>query len=69
MYKIAISVFPEVEELDFVGPFETFVSVEDFHPGSVEVKIVARTSDPVKGYNGLRVLPDATFPKIRGMMS
>lgn len=61
MYKIAIMVFPDAEELDFVGPFETLASVDKLDPNSVKVELVGKYLDPVKGSNGLRVLPDRTF--------
>ncbi|MGM0406187.1 MAG: DJ-1/PfpI family protein [Thermoplasmatota archaeon] len=61
MYKIAIMVFPDAEELDFVGPFETLASVDKLNPNSVKVELVGKYLDPVKGSNGLRVLPDRTF--------
>jgi len=54
-------IFPDVEELDFVGPLEALSSVDEFRGESVEVSIVAKDMGPVKGYNGLRVLPDAFF--------
>ncbi len=61
MYKIAIMVFPDAEELDFVGPFETLASVEKFHSNSLQVDLIGKSLDPIKGFNGLRVLPDITF--------
>lgn len=61
MYKIAIMVFPDAEELDFVGPFETLASVDKLYPNSVKVELVGKSLDPVKGSNGLSVLPDRTF--------
>ncbi len=57
MYKIAIMVYPDAEELDFVGPYETLASQD----GSVDVKLVSESLEPVKAFNGLRVLPDMTF--------
>jgi len=61
MYKIAIIVFPDAEELDVVGPYETIASLDKIEPGSVEVDLVAESLEPVKFFNGLRVLPDKTF--------
>lgn len=61
MYRVAIMVYPDAEELDFVGPFETISSVNEIKPLSIEVTIVAKTMEAVRCYNGLRVLPDTTF--------
>ena len=58
MYDIGILVFDEVEELDFVGPFETLSSVEKIDSDSIKVTLIAKSLDPVKASNGLRVLPD-----------
>ncbi len=63
MHKIAIMVFPDVEELDFVGPFETLASVGKLYPDTVQVDLIANTLDSIKGFNGLRILPDKTFYK------
>jgi len=60
MVTIGTLLFPEVEELDFAGPFEVLSYVNKLIPASVEVKIIAETAEPVKCYNGLRVLPDIT---------
>lgn len=61
MVTMGILLFPEVEELDFAGPFEVLSYVNKLIPASVEVKIIAETLEPVKCYNGLRVLPDMTI--------
>jgi cyclohexyl-isocyanide hydratase len=58
---IGIIIFPQVEELDFVGPFEVLTYTNKIMPGSVKVLLVAETLEPVRAFNGLRVLPDTTF--------
>jgi transcriptional regulator GlxA family with amidase domain len=62
--NVAILLFPDVEELDFVGPFEVFavasrpeISGEDA-PWRIRVFTVAEHPGPVKGRGGLAVLPD-----------
>lgn len=60
MITIGVLLFPDVEELDFAGPFEVLSYVNKVIPASVEVKIIAETLDPVRCFNGLRVLPDKT---------
>ena len=62
--RVGILVFPDVEVLDFCGPFEVFSVTrldearrrEEQSP--FEVVIVAETSAPVVATGGLRVLPD-----------
>lgn len=60
MIHIGILIFPSVEELDFVGPFEVLSYMNKIRPGSVEVRLVAETESAVRGFNGMRVLPDTT---------
>lgn len=59
--------FPDVEVLDFCGPFEVF-SVTRLHETSryedispFDVTLIAERADPVVTTGGMRVLPDATF--------
>jgi len=61
--KVGILVFPDVEVLDFAGPFEVF-SVTRLHEETryadvspFDVFLVAETEDPVVATGGLRVLP------------
>lgn len=63
--RVAIYVFPDVEVLDFAGPFEVFTTASRVHmrrhpgtPAPFEVCTVARSTDPVRARAGLRVLPD-----------
>ena len=58
---IGILVFPEVEELDFVGPFEVLSYINKVQPGSTKVLLVAETLAPVKAFNGLTVIPDTSL--------
>jgi transcriptional regulator GlxA family with amidase domain len=53
-----ILIFDEVEELDFVGPFEVFGMART--EGDRLVTISER-ADPVRGAKGLQVVPDCTF--------
>jgi transcriptional regulator GlxA family with amidase domain len=60
---VGILVFPDVDVLDFAGPFEVFsvtrldedTRYEDVSP--FDVFLVAETGDPVGATGGLRVLP------------
>jgi transcriptional regulator GlxA family with amidase domain len=64
-HVIGIVVFDDVEELDFVGPWEVFTasSMLREHAGEEpdRVVLVAETLGPVRCAKGLRVLPDVTF--------
>jgi len=58
--QIGIVVFPAVEELDFVGPWEVFAGL--FHAnGGGRVQLIAEAPVPVSCAKGLRVLPDCGF--------
>src|SRR6187551_2454278 len=60
--RIAIALFPEVEELDFAGPWEVLSWWAKEFPGDgVEVFTVARQNDPIPCAKGLRVLADRTW--------
>jgi transcriptional regulator GlxA family with amidase domain len=65
--RVGIVVFPDVEVLDFCGPFEVF-SVTRLdearrreEPSPFEVALVAETEGVVKATGGLRVVPDHTL--------
>src|SRR3989441_6655191 len=65
--RVGIVVFPDVEVLDFCGPFEVF-SVTRLdearrreEPSPFEVFLVAETEGVVKATGGLRVVPDHTL--------
>jgi transcriptional regulator GlxA family with amidase domain len=65
--RVGILVFPQVEVLDFCGPFEVFSVTrldeqrrrEESSP--FEVQLVAQTRDVVSATGGLRVIPDTTI--------
>jgi cyclohexyl-isocyanide hydratase len=61
MLKIGIPIFTDVEELDFIGPFEVLNSVNKIKPNSLKTILIAETLDPVTCYNGLKVVPDTTL--------
>jgi len=65
--RVGILIFPDVEVLDFCGPYEVF-SVTRLdegrrreQPSPFEVLLVAETAGPVTATGGLRVLPDVTI--------
>lgn len=62
MTTIAIAVFPEVEELDFVGPWEVLRVWELFWPeDGASVFTLAQQEGEVHCAKGLRVIPDHTW--------
>ena len=63
--KIGIYVFDNVEELDFVGPFEVFSYVNKIKPGTVEVLLLSRGQKEVKAFNGLRFHSDKLISEIK----
>ncbi|WP_085315432.1 DJ-1/PfpI family protein [Derxia lacustris] len=65
---VAIYLFPEVEVLDFAGPYEVFTTatrvarkLDPAAPEPFTVYTVAREPRPVQARAGLFVMPDATF--------
>jgi transcriptional regulator GlxA family with amidase domain len=59
--KIGIVIFPDVEELDFVGPWE-IVSMWGVHAQGPEQRfIVAQSTEPVICAKGMTVVPDVDF--------
>jgi transcriptional regulator GlxA family with amidase domain len=65
--RVGILIFPNVEVLDFCGPYEVF-SVTRLHEerrreesSPFEVLLVAEGADPLAATGGLRVIPDATL--------
>lgn len=63
---VGILLFPEVEVLDFCGPFEVFSvtrlneSNRREQPSPFRVLLVADTAEPISAAGGMRVLPDCT---------
>ena len=65
--NIGILIFPDVEEMDFVGPFEVLSYINKIRPNSTRVQLVAENSDAVRAYNGMRILPDVTLEDCRAL--
>ena len=65
--QVGILIFPEVEVLDFCGPFEVFsvTRVDDARrreePSPFDVRLIAETRDVVRATGGLKVTPDCTL--------
>jgi len=58
--RIGILLFEDVEELDFVGPWEVFTAAAAGRPDD-RVVTIAQTTGPLRCAKGLRVLPDHGF--------
>ena len=64
---VGILIFPDVEVLDFCGPFEVFSVTrlneerrrEESSP--FEVLLVGETAEPARTTGGMRVIPDVTI--------
>jgi len=60
--RIGLWLFPDVEELDVVGPWEVLATWAGGHPeDGVEVFTFARELGPIGCRKGLRVLPDVVW--------
>jgi transcriptional regulator GlxA family with amidase domain len=65
--RVGILIFPQVEVLDFCGPFEVFSvtrlneSARREESSPFEVLLVAETTAPVTATGGLRVIADVTL--------
>ena len=69
--RFGILLFPGVEELDFVGPWEMLRMWSLYADGPSECLLVAQTLAPVECAKGMRVLPDhdfATCPPLDGLL-
>ena len=58
---VGILLFPEMEELDFVGPLEVLGAFSKYVDKEWQVITVAQTAEPVRGAKGLVVIPDHSF--------
>ena len=61
MIKIGVLIFPQVEEMDFVGPFEVLSYINKLKPNSAEVFLVAEKSDVIQAFNGMKIVPEYSF--------
>lgn len=61
MLTVGILLFPQVEELDFVGPFEILSYINKIRPESTKVLLIAEMAEPVEAFNGMKIIPDVTM--------
>lgn len=70
MDRIGLLLFPDVEELDFAGPWELFCVWRDRFGGPACLTLAA-SDGPLRCRKGLRVLPDVTLdeaPPLDGLL-
>ena len=67
MIKIGILVFPLLEELDFIGPYEVLNYLNKIQPQSVHVQLIAKSFEPITAFNGLRFLPDVKLEEVHAL--
>ncbi|MEM9894748.1 MAG: DJ-1/PfpI family protein [Bacteroidota bacterium] len=59
---VGILIFENAEVLDFAGPFEVFsVSSQIHNEALFDVRMIAKTKEPISAVNGLSVNPDHSF--------
>ena len=58
---IALLIYPDVAELDFIGPKDVFYASKWLRQSSEQIITVAEDLNPVTCFGGTRVLPDADF--------
>ena len=63
--NFGIIVFPDVEELDFVGPWEMLTMWSKLAAGPQNCLIVAEKREPVVCAKGLSVNPHVSFADLR----
>ncbi len=57
--NLAILIFPDVEVLDFAGPFEVFSVTDELNDHTLlNVYTTGETSETIQAKNGLQVVPD-----------
>jgi transcriptional regulator GlxA family with amidase domain len=65
--RVGIVIFPEVEVLDFCGPYEVFTVTRldetrrREEPSPFQVQLVAEREETIATAAGMRVLPDCTL--------
>ena len=56
-----ILLFPDAEELDFVGPWEVFTMFGKYFDKDWQALLVAQTGEPVRAAKGMLFMPDRSF--------
>lgn len=61
LINIGILTFENIEELDFIGPFEVLSYVNKIKPENINVCLISEEKQIIRGYNGLRFFADYTL--------
>jgi cyclohexyl-isocyanide hydratase len=61
--QIGIPLYPNFDSLDVLGPFQTFT----MQSGSLDTRLLAPTLKPVRSYEGVEIVPHATFDSIQSL--
>lgn len=61
MLKVGVIVFEQVEEMDFIGPFEVLSYANKIGEKCMDIRLISHSNNPVTAFNGLRFLPDQTI--------
>lgn len=59
--RVGVLVYPDVEDLDFIGPLEVFGMAGRLRKGALEVLTIAETMTPVRTSFGVTVTPHCSF--------
>jgi transcriptional regulator GlxA family with amidase domain len=59
--RVGILLFPDAEELDFVGPWEVFTMFGKYFDKEWQSLLVAQTKEPVRAAKGMLFTPDVSF--------
>ena len=63
-FKIAVSIWDGVEELDFAGPYEVLTAWARDSERPISVRIVAESTGVVRCSHGLQIVPDVSWDDI-----
>ena len=55
-FRIGLLLFPDITQLDLTGPYEVFTKFPD-----AEVRLIAKSLEPVRANGGMRILPDTVM--------
>jgi transcriptional regulator GlxA family with amidase domain len=61
MIKIGILLFPQIEEMDFVAPFEVLSYINKIETNSSQVVLIAEKLELIQASNGMKIFPDHSF--------
>jgi len=61
MIVIGILIFPQVEEMDFVAPFEVLSYINKIEANSTQVFLIAEKVELLQANNGMKIFPDYSF--------